>query len=208
MDELLLLLLLMGVGLWGLKRQGEKRRIACLARHLAALDVERAMEQVMEGYLRAMGASDTVRRNEVLAVLQPVESRLVTDLTELAARLMAAPTADMRISTLPLPLPELARWWPRASFEFSQVMRLHARSVEDAIHNVQQLDGPARAFRVTAELLLMQHTCHWFCKSRAVASLRLLARHKTSHQQVLAAVAPGTRLAYLALTGQSPAASA
>jgi hypothetical protein len=24
-----------------------------------------------------------------------------------------------------------------------------------------------RAFTMTAELMLMQHTCHWFCRSRA-----------------------------------------
>ena len=46
----------------------------------------------------------------------------------------------------------------------------------------------------------MQHSCHWFCKSKAVASARLVLRHKTSHEQVLAAVAPDTRRAYVALT--------
>jgi hypothetical protein len=35
-----------------------------------------------------------------------------------------------------------------------------------------------------------------------VASVRLLARHTTALAQVLAAVAPSTRLAYRALTGQ------
>ena len=33
---------------------------------------------------------------------------------------------------------------------------------------------------MSAELFLMQHTCHWYCRSRAVASARMLARHKTS----------------------------
>jgi hypothetical protein len=52
---------------------------------------------------------------------------------------------------------------------------------------------------LSAELYLMQHTCHWFCKSRTVASARLLARHKTSYQQVLESVSPQTRQAYEAL---------
>jgi len=50
-------------------------------------------------------------------------------------------------------------------------------------------------------LFLMQHTCHWFCRSKTVASARLLARHKTSYAQVLAAVAPQTREAYIRLIG-------
>ena len=49
---------------------------------------------------------------------------------------------------------------------------------------------------MSAELFLMQHTCHWFCKSKTVASARLMARHKTTYEQVLASVAPATRDAY------------
>ena len=45
----------------------------------------------------------------------------------------------------------------------------------------------------------MQHSCHWFCRSRAVASARMLARHKTSYAHLLACVAPQTRAAYQAL---------
>jgi hypothetical protein len=56
-----------------------------------------------------------------------------------------------------------------------------------------------KAFAFMAELMLMQHTCHWFCKSKTVASARLLARHRTSHADTLNAVSPETRQAYLAL---------
>ena len=50
-----------------------------------------------------------------------------------------------------------------------------------------------------AELFLMQHTCHWYCKSKPVASARLMARHQTGYAQVIDAVDPATRRAYLAL---------
>jgi hypothetical protein len=63
------------------------------------------------------------------------------------------------------------------------------------------LPAKATAFTVSAELFLMQHTCHWFCKSRTVASARMLARHKTSHEQLVASVSPQTRAAYFALLG-------
>lgn len=52
-----------------------------------------------------------------------------------------------------------------------------------------------------AELLLMQHSCHWFCRSKLVASARLLARHKTPYPKVLASVAPQSRQAYCKLVG-------
>jgi hypothetical protein len=58
------------------------------------------------------------------------------------------------------------------------------------------------AFTMSAELFLMQHTCHWFCKSKTVASARMLARHKTSYEQLVASVAPDTRTAYCALVGR------
>ena len=52
---------------------------------------------------------------------------------------------------------------------------------------------------MTAELFLMQHSCHWFCKSKTVASARMLARHKTSYDQLVQSVSPDTRRAYLRL---------
>ena len=58
-----------------------------------------------------------------------------------------------------------------------------------------------KAFIVMAELFLMQHTCHWFCRSRMVASARLMAQHKSPYAQVLRSVAPATREAYRAVVG-------
>jgi hypothetical protein len=47
------------------------------------------------------------------------------------------------------------------------------------------------------EMFLMQHSCHWFCKSKTIASARMLAQHQTRYEQALAAVNPETREAYL-----------
>jgi hypothetical protein len=52
---------------------------------------------------------------------------------------------------------------------------------------------------MSAELFLMQHTCHWFCKSKTIATARMLARHKTPYEQLVDSVSPQTRSAYLAL---------
>ncbi len=71
-----------------------------------------------------------------------------------------------------------------------------AQGLAATLRNDEGLSTRDRAFRATAELLLFQHSCHWFCRSRSVASARLLARHQTAYAQVLAAVAPATREAY------------
>ena len=58
-----------------------------------------------------------------------------------------------------------------------------------------------RAYTLLAEMLLLQHSCHWFCRSRPVASARLLARHKTRHDQVLQSVGAATREGYGQIVG-------
>ena len=67
------------------------------------------------------------------------------------------------------------------------------------MQNTGHLSAKDRAYMMTAELFLMQHTCHWFCKSKTIATARMLARHKTPHEQLVDSVSPQTRSAYLAL---------
>ena len=64
---------------------------------------------------------------------------------------------------------------------------------------VGQVASAARDLDRDAQLLLMQHTCHWFCRSKSTASVRMQVRHQTSYAQLLAAVSPQTRQAYLAV---------
>ena len=45
----------------------------------------------------------------------------------------------------------------------------------------------------------MQHTCHWYCKSKSVASARMWVRHKTRYAQLLQAVGTQTARDYRAL---------
>jgi hypothetical protein len=81
-------------------------------------------------------------------------------------------------------------------------MALHGRGIAALVENRAGLERKRQAFMLSAELLLFQHTCHWYCRSKPVASARLLRRHKTSHEQVLASVTPDTRRAYQALVGR------
>ena len=86
-------------------------------------------------------------------------------------------------------------------FDMRKAFSIHAHGLSRAIENAAQRSSKDKAFTITAELLLMQHSCHWFCKSKTVASARMLARHQTSYPQLLAAVSPETRQAYLKLVG-------
>ena len=88
------------------------------------------------------------------------------------------------------------------------LLAIHAhgfgRVVDAPAHHALPLPPRDRAYTMLAEMLLMQHSCHWFCKSKVVASARLLARHQTSHDQVLRSVTAETRQAYCVLTGHPP----
>lgn len=81
------------------------------------------------------------------------------------------------------------------------MLGVHAHAMSHAANKGLPLPHKAKAFTLMAELLLLQHTCHWFCRSKLVASARLLARHQTPYAQVLASVAPQTRQAYCVLVG-------
>ena len=56
-----------------------------------------------------------------------------------------------------------------------ELLAIHAAGMGRALRNEGNLAARERAFTMTAELLLMQHSCHWFCKSKTVASARMLA---------------------------------
>ena len=66
---------------------------------------------------------------------------------------------------------------------------------------MQAVRRSSDAHMLLAEILLLQHSCHWYCRSYTIASARLLARHQTRHEQALQAVSETTRAAYLALVG-------
>jgi len=198
--ELLAVTVLALVG-WALRRQDQGRRIALLARHLGPYQIEKHLETLTQGYLRALGESDAQRREQVWGVLQPTEQALVSQFSRFAQEFGQAGAAETRTSTLAFWLPFAQQLFPRAGFDAREVMALHARAIANAARLRQESPSRDTAFTMSAELFLMQHSCHWFCKSRAVASARMLARHKTSHQQLLDAVSPQTRAAYRALTG-------
>ena len=103
------------------------------------------------------------------------------------------------MSKLPIYIPFATRLFPGNSFDARQALAIHAKGISRAVQGDGHSSSKDMAFTMTAELFLMQHTCHWFCKSKTVASARMLALHQTPYAQLVASVALGTRDAYWAL---------
>ena len=183
-----------------LNAQEQKKRVALLGHHLSQYQIETLMGKLSDGYLRALGEEDPERREQIWSMLATAEQAIAQQFGRFANDFAKVDAALARVSTLPVALPGAGRWWPGASFDAREAFRVHAAGIADAVAS-QDRSLRDKAFTLSAELFLMQHTCHWFCRSRAIASARLLRRHQTTHEQVLEAVTPRTRDAYRALTG-------
>jgi hypothetical protein len=200
--ELFLLATLVAFSAWKLQARDQVRRIALLGRHLGRYQIEEHMETLTQGYLRALGEKDPERREQIWNLLSSTEQELCSQFNRLAADFSRTEEPETRVSKLPVDVPFAAKVFPAATFDMRQAVKLHARGISHAVEGGGAPSQTARAFAVSAELFLMQHTCHWFCRSRTVASARMLARHKTSYEQIVASVLPDTRAAYSALVGR------
>jgi hypothetical protein len=179
-----------------------RRRSTLLAQHLRPYQIEKLMETLIEGYLRAMGEKSPERRAQILEMLHISERQLSDQFERFAADFARVGAQAARVSRLPLNLPLALHLCVGPSFDMRRALAIHARGITRVMCNEAGLSPRDRAFMMTAELLLMQHTCHWFCESGAVASARAIARHRTPYAQIVASVSPETRAAYQALLQQ------
>ncbi len=196
------LLMLIGIGAYAIKTRDQRRRIALLASHLRNYEIEKLMEGLTEGYMRALGADVDERREQIWGLMNVKEAALSDQFRRFAAEMSRLDASEMRVSKLAWAIPFADQIFPHATFDLRKALDIHARGIDDVVHNKDERTPRDKAFTLSAELYLMQHTCHWYCKSKTVASARLLGRHRTSYEQVLASVSPGTRQAYLALVGR------
>ena len=196
------LALIAALAAYMLKTKDEKARIHLLGSHLGKYQIEKVMETLTDGYLRAMGEAEPERRAQVWAQLATSEEKLCNQFDNFTAGFAKVPEADARVSTLPIGLPYGAKLFPKATFDMRKMLAIHAQGLRTVSENSAGRSPRDKAFMLSAEMFLMQHSCHWFCKSRTVASARLLMRHRTPYEQLLASVSPATRKAYAGLTGQ------
>ena len=181
----------------------QRRRIALLGRVLQGYQIERLMEQLTDGYLRWLDEQDPERRAPLWNMLLSTERSLLTQMTGFARDFGAVPAPQAQVSKLPFAMPYAQQLLPGARlFDARRIFELHAQGLQAAIDNAAQLKDKDRAYMITAEILLFQHSCHWFCRSRSVADARLLARHRSPWRQVVASVSEDTRGDYLGLVGR------
>lgn len=197
--DLLSLTLLAAIATWIYRTREQRQRIALLARYLGRYQIEKHMETLTQGYLRALGEADAQRRDQVFSLLQQTELALDAEFGRFVTEFAQVEAAHTRVSQLPLYLPGATRWLPQRTFDLRKLLAVHATGIRRAVQAAGQQPTRERAFTLSAELFLMQHSCHWFCKSRAIASARLAARHQTPYAQVLASVSRETRDAYAML---------
>ncbi|MDI1274034.1 hypothetical protein [Polaromonas sp.] len=202
MEILVLLLMVTALGAWKLKSENRTRRVALLDGFVGRYQLDRLMENLIEGYFKALEEKAPERQTRLWRMLALSEEQLCEQLRCLATDFSSVDEAEARVSKLPAFLPEAERFFPDNTFDMRRALLVHAEGMERAAKNAQGRAPRDKAYTLTAELLLLQHTCHWYCRSRAVASARVLARHKTPYQQLLTSVDPETRKAYLAVVGR------
>ncbi len=184
------------------KHRDQQRRIRLLGSHLSRHRIEALMETLLDGYLRALGEVTPERRAQVWQTLEGAETALRDQLQQLATGFAEVWGDDALVSTLPVALPRAHKLFPRATFDLRRALAIHAEGIARGVHNTAGRSPRDKAFMLTAEVLLLQHTCHWFCRSRTVADARMRARHQTDHAQLIAAISPETREAYMKLIGR------
>ncbi|MFZ3083417.1 hypothetical protein [Rhodoferax ferrireducens] len=200
--ELLVLLTLLAAGAYVVKSREQGRRIALLGSYLGKYQIEKLMENLTDGYLRALSELDPERQAQIWRMLDAAEVTLCEQFNRFVAEFSGVDEAQTRVSRLALAIPWADRLLPDSTFDLRQALRIHANGIEQAAQNSRHLAQKNKAFTLSAELFLMQHTCHWFCRSKTVASARMLMRHKTPYAQLLESVSPETRQAYGALVGR------
>jgi hypothetical protein len=187
--------------IWFLNIREQHKRIRTLASVLGQFQVEKLMETVADGYLRALGENDPERSSQVWNMLGQAEITLNEQLQAFVQAFDKVDGATTRFSTLPVGLPFALKLFPGSSADLHDLLHIHAKGIDALVRNEAGLAQKDKAFTLTAELLLLQHSCQWFCRSKALASSRMMARHRTPLAQLVASVSAPTRTAYKQVLG-------
>lgn len=194
----LALTLLIAAAAWQVLRvRYQRAHIALLGRHLAGLQLERHMETLTQGYARAIREEAETRQLQVLETYAQTERAVAAQAQSLANAMQKESAQAAGMGALPFCLPYAERFLPAVTRDFRELLRIHAAGLRHVVDNEGGWDAKTRAYHLSAELYLLQHSCHWFCKSRTVADARLVVRHQVNHQKVLDSVSDLTRSAYL-----------
>lgn len=191
------LILVMIVVAWHVLRvRYQRAHIALLGGHLANLQLERHMETLTQGYVRAIREESESRQLQVLETYAQTERIVAGQVQSLANAMQKESREDASLVALAFCLPYAERFLPALTRDFRELLQIHAAGLRTVVDNDSGWDPKTRAFHLSAELYLLQHSCHWYCKSRAVADARLALRHQVTHQKTLESVSSVTHDAY------------
>jgi hypothetical protein len=147
--------------------------------------------------MRALGESDLARQQQIMQLQEQAEQQMAHEFQNLAREFAKLPAPTSR--GFKVALPYIDQLSPKATFDMRRMLEVHAQGIERAVNNLQGLSAKESSFRMMGEMFLMQHSCHWFCRSKTIASARMVTQHQTRYEQALEAVSPETRQAYLAV---------
>src|SRR4029453_3361746 len=120
------------IAAWMLKSQDQRRRVALLGGYLAKYQIEKHMETLTQGYLRALDAGDPQRSEPIWSMLGSIEQELCSQFKRFAADFSRAAEADTRVSKLPIYIPFAPRLFPGNSFDVREALAIHARGISRA----------------------------------------------------------------------------
>jgi hypothetical protein len=195
--EFFSLLFILAMGIHWLNLQGQRKRTALLAEQLRPFQIEKNMAQLTGSYMRALGESDPERQQHILQLQDAAEQQLASEFQNLAREFAKLPAPVTR--GFKLALPYIDQLSPKTTFDMRRLLEVHAQGIERTVRNTQGLGPKERSFRMMGEMFLMQHSCHWFCRAKTIASARMMAQHQTRYEQALDAVSAETRRAYMAV---------
>lgn len=175
----------------------QRARIALLGSHLANLRLERLMETLTQGYLRTIREGDETIQLTMLESFRESEEMVASQLRRLAETMRQESAEATAMGMQTICIPYIERLVPAMTRDFRALLRIHADGLDAVVNNDGHWSPKDRAFHLSAELYLFQHSCHWFCKSRGIANARLAVQHQVKHQKVLESVSHQTRSAYL-----------
>lgn len=174
----------------------QKAHIALLGQHLAPFQLEKHIETLTQGYVRAIQADTESRQLQILDTFTQTEQAVASQIQSLADNIQKENPISTSMGILAFCLPYPERYLPSLTRDFRKLLQIHAQGIQHVVNNEAGWEPKERAFHLSAELYLFQNSCHWFCKSRNVANARLQIQHKVSHQKTVESVSDQTRQAY------------
>ena len=119
---LLALSLLAAAVAYYLQRRDELRRIHLLGTHLGQYQIEKLMETLTEGYMRALGEPNPERQQQIWSMLSTTETALAEQFRRFVTDFSRLDAETTRASKLPLSIFYTRSWLPGSTFDFRQVL--------------------------------------------------------------------------------------